>query len=73
MSYENIQRFKINHQVYVQICQATKDSTLTTLMDQVRNCSFLTDIDKAQKEERGACDTGRKQIFGQSHVKISHL
>ena len=73
MSYENIQRFKINHQVYVQICQATKNSTLTTLMDQVRNCSFLTDIDKAQKEERGACDTGRKQIFGQSHVKISHL
>lgn len=73
MSYENIQRFKINHQVYVQICQATKDSTLTTLMDQVRNCSFLTDIDKAQREERGACDTGRKQIFGQSHVKISHF
>ncbi|XP_023324185.1 uncharacterized protein LOC111698160 [Eurytemora carolleeae] len=43
-----------------EICQATKDSTLTTLMDQVRNCSFLTDIDKAQKEERGACDTAFK-------------
>ena len=68
-----MQKFKINHPVYVQICQATKDSKLTQLMDQVRNCSFLTDIDKAQKEERDACDTGRKQIIGQSHVKISHF
>ena len=46
--------------MYMQICQATKDSNLTNLMKKVQTCSFVSDIDKAQKDERSACDAGRR-------------
>lgn len=43
-----------------EICQATKDSNLTNLMKKVQTCSFVSDIDKAQKDERSACDAAFK-------------